>query len=584
MGLGIQIASLFASIGVDSKPLEKGLGGAQKSLQQFAGEMAKNIVGTVGLATAVYKAGQAVVEAVNDWADYADSMRLSAQMAGVTTEEMSRLVQAADDFRVPMETMQQAMEMALKNGFVPTIENLAELSDRLMGISDPALRAAEASQIFGKSYADIMPFLLAGGDAIRESTDSIDKNLVVTEEAAEEAKAYKDALDNLGDAWTGLESSLGKVIVPIATDIITKTTSDLQKFLRELEVLQTANRALGESKIGWSEFWAAVKMGEDWDSPTYMEDTKNWLIDTQRLIGGSEWDSFIKSQQELEQTIFNGSQTWEEYHGRVTEAGLAIGYFTEAGFNAAKSVSGVNNAVGAADLSAARGEYLATASVLREDLAGAYDAVKTAEDNWKSGVAGQIKVELDEKKNAGQLDTQGYIVALETLDSYAGTQFAYEFKIEESIPDLVKSLIEDPAGFLSDMATFENAMMPLDTAVSNAMALVSDLQQQLIDLERTYYATVQIAIGGGTGIGGGSSDSIPWYLRASGGPVSDGAPYIVGEQGPELFVPGASGQIVSNDMLGGGNSEMLGDILMELQSQPSRIKVAVREAMALVGG
>ena len=125
MGLGIQIASLFASIGVDSKPLEKGLGGAQKSLQQFAGEMAKNIVGTVGLATAVYKAGQAVVEAVNNWADYADSMRLSAQMAGVTTEEMSRLVQAADDFRVPMETMQQAMEMALKNGFVPTIENLA---------------------------------------------------------------------------------------------------------------------------------------------------------------------------------------------------------------------------------------------------------------------------------------------------------------------------------------------------------------------------------------------------------------------------------------------------------------------------
>lgn len=32
-------------------------------------------------------------------------------------------------------------------------------------------------------------------------------------------------------------------------------------------------------------------------------------------------------------------------------------------------------------------------------------------------------------------------------------------------------------------------------------------------------------------------------MRASGGPVTGGAPYIVGEQGPELFVPQQSGRI-----------------------------------------
>lgn len=35
--------------------------------------------------------------------------------------------------------------------------------------------------------------------------------------------------------------------------------------------------------------------------------------------------------------------------------------------------------------------------------------------------------------------------------------------------------------------------------------------------------------------------------RASGGPVSQGTPYVVGEQGPELFVPSKSGTIISND-------------------------------------
>lgn len=39
--------------------------------------------------------------------------------------------------------------------------------------------------------------------------------------------------------------------------------------------------------------------------------------------------------------------------------------------------------------------------------------------------------------------------------------------------------------------------------------------------------------------------------RALGGPVMGGKPYIVGESGPEMFVPGTTGSIVRNDQLGG---------------------------------
>jgi hypothetical protein len=42
--------------------------------------------------------------------------------------------------------------------------------------------------------------------------------------------------------------------------------------------------------------------------------------------------------------------------------------------------------------------------------------------------------------------------------------------------------------------------------------------------------------------------------RAAGGPVSARTPYIVGEEGPELFVPGASGTIVPNHRLGSSSS------------------------------
>lgn len=41
--------------------------------------------------------------------------------------------------------------------------------------------------------------------------------------------------------------------------------------------------------------------------------------------------------------------------------------------------------------------------------------------------------------------------------------------------------------------------------------------------------------------------------RALGGPVSGGSSYLVGEKGPELFVPGSSGNIVPNNGMGGVN-------------------------------
>jgi phage-related minor tail protein len=63
------------------------------------------------------------------------------------------------------------------------------------------------------------------------------------------------------------------------------------------------------------------------------------------------------------------------------------------------------------------------------------------------------------------------------------------------------------------------------------------------------------ALTGGT-FGGGFSSSIGEAFggfKASGGPVSGNTSYVVGERGPELFVPNTGGSIVPNDALGGGS-------------------------------
>lgn len=62
--------------------------------------------------------------------------------------------------------------------------------------------------------------------------------------------------------------------------------------------------------------------------------------------------------------------------------------------------------------------------------------------------------------------------------------------------------------------------------------------------------------GGGAGVdirGPGGSTTTPFGgPRASGGPVSAGTAYLIGEEGPELFVPRQSGAVVPNHAIGGG--------------------------------
>lgn len=59
---------------------------------------------------------------------------------------------------------------------------------------------------------------------------------------------------------------------------------------------------------------------------------------------------------------------------------------------------------------------------------------------------------------------------------------------------------------------------------------------------------------GGGAAGGGIFGAIGAALgfKADGGSVMGGRPYIVGERGPELMVPGRSGAVIPNDQLGGG--------------------------------
>jgi hypothetical protein len=74
---------------------------------------------------------------------------------------------------------------------------------------------------------------------------------------------------------------------------------------------------------------------------------------------------------------------------------------------------------------------------------------------------------------------------------------------------------------------------------------------ELPSLSPSEQANLDFFLGGGIGVAEGL---FPGF--ANGGPVLGGSPIIVGERGPELFVPGSNGNVVPNNAMGGNTYQI----------------------------
>ena len=150
--------------------------------------------------------------------------------------------------------------------------------------------------------------------------------------------------------------------------------------------------------------------------------------------------------------------------------------------------------------------------------------------------------------------------------------------MDEEIERLVIGVRADTAGFARDVGVMrgtlegpfaagaDRAGRAVETALARAVRTgklgFDDLRGVALSaLSEIAQAAVSAGVGslglgvGGGGIGGGLLSGLLGMLglpgRATGGPVSPGRAYMVGERGPEMFVPTSSGQVVAGGGAGG---------------------------------
>jgi phage-related minor tail protein len=117
----------------------------------------------------------------------------------------------------------------------------------------------------------------------------------------------------------------------------------------------------------------------------------------------------------------------------------------------------------------------------------------------------------------------------------------------KSLSDFANGPVADANRTIEDAVTksFNSVASTIARAATSGKTSMSQMVDAIIaDLERV--ALKEFVVQPIEDAVSSFASSLLSGTRAAGGPVQDGAAYLVGEQGPELFVPNASGAIVPN--------------------------------------
>jgi len=122
-------------------------------------------------------------------------------------------------------------------------------------------------------------------------------------------------------------------------------------------------------------------------------------------------------------------------------------------------------------------------------------------------------------------------------------------------------------------ASYKDGMKSLDKAIA---AATGDMKKALIEARRQIRMTALAADSVGVKV-----TMTYGHGKAAGGPVAAGSPYIVGEKGPEMFVPKSAGTIIPNDALTSSGTRIGGGgITINFQTvfapTPAQAQIAAR--------
>jgi hypothetical protein len=218
--------------------IKRGLGGLADAAKRVNGVLAN-----LGVAVSVAGLGAMVKSAL----DSADALSKLSQRVGIAVEALSTLMPAAELSGVAAQTFEtglkklatsmfeaatgseesarrfEALGVAFQNQdgtLRATDAVLLDLADRLQAMPDGAQKSALAVQLFGKSGAELIPFLNQGREGIAALTGEMEAlGVQIGGETAAQAEAFNDALAKVKLATTSIANRVIEAFLPAMNEM-----------------------------------------------------------------------------------------------------------------------------------------------------------------------------------------------------------------------------------------------------------------------------------------------------------------------------------------------------------------------------
>lgn len=246
---------LKAKLSLDKSGFSRGLKKAKEEAKEFGKSVAEFATGALiergfeKLIEGALEAAKALADGVREAYNLGSELQDMSDKTGIAADQIMILQQAAKDNGIEDITgavgkMQKNLIEATKKGSGPAAEAFQELGLRaedlvnklpteqldtigrkIMEIRNPALRAAEAMDIFGKQGREILP-LFADAGALGTAAKSIGKQAQILRDSSGDFDKISDRLGRAGLKLQGFFVGIAADILPYM-DEVTKRFDDL---------------------------------------------------------------------------------------------------------------------------------------------------------------------------------------------------------------------------------------------------------------------------------------------------------------------------------------------------------------------
>jgi len=316
--------------------LESDLGRAARIAEQRAKEISRTLAGIATAIGGAFSVG-AVAHFVQSALDVQDEISKLSQKVGVSTETLSGWRLAAqqagvdgEGFNKSMVKLEQAATKAAAgnkaqiaqfkalgisvtdaSGKMKSTEQLfGEVADRFSQLKDGATKTALATDLFGKSGAQLIP-LLNGGKAGLDDYIKMAKDfgLIVSKDAAPTAERFNDAMEQLSFVGKGVANQLATVLGPVLADIAVKAAT----FFRGDQWKATLDTIAAGAQAVVDNFDAII------DAVTRLGEIAAAVYTQNLLLNGARWIASMGGQLAALKALVVAQAEW----GAVTSASFS---------------------------------------------------------------------------------------------------------------------------------------------------------------------------------------------------------------------------------------------------------------------